>query len=61
VLTGWPEFAALDPDELGAVTAEKRIVDGRYVLDPATWRAAGWQYRASGIPDLTTPDQLSRL
>jgi UDPglucose 6-dehydrogenase len=61
VLTDWAEFAAIDPHQLGAVAAEKRIIDGRYVLDPATWRAAGWQYRASGIPDLTTPDQLSRL
>jgi UDPglucose 6-dehydrogenase len=61
VLTDWPEFASLDPHELAAVTAVKRIIDGRYVLDPATWRAAGWQYRASGIPDLTSPDQLSRL
>jgi len=61
LLTDWQEFADLDPDELGAVTAEKRVIDGRYVLDPATWRAAGWQYRASGIPDVTTPDQLSRL
>jgi UDPglucose 6-dehydrogenase len=61
VLTDWSEFADLDPHELGSVTAEKRIIDGRYVLEPSTWRAAGWQYRASGIPDLTTPDQLSRL
>src|SRR5215467_10634111 len=54
VLTDWAEFADLDPDELGSVTAEKRIIDGRYVLDPATWRAAGWQYRASGIASATT-------
>ena len=60
LLTDWPEFAALDPHDLGSVTAAKRIIDGRYVLDPATWRAAGWQYRASGIPrTLTTPDSSS--
>jgi UDPglucose 6-dehydrogenase len=50
LLTDWPEFAALDPEELGAVTAARVIVDGRYMLDPAAWRAAGWVYRASGIP-----------
>ena len=50
LLTEWPEFGALDPEELGAVTAARVIVDGRYVLDPAAWRAAGWVYRASGIP-----------
>jgi UDPglucose 6-dehydrogenase len=50
LLTDWPEFAALDPEELGAVTAARVIVDGRYMLDPAAWRSAGWVYRASGIP-----------
>jgi UDPglucose 6-dehydrogenase len=50
LLTDWPEFGTLDPEELGAVTAARVIVDGRYMLDPAAWRAAGWVYRASGIP-----------
>jgi UDPglucose 6-dehydrogenase len=50
LLTDWPEFAQLDPEELGAVTSARAIVDGRYMLDPAAWRAAGWRYRASGIP-----------
>jgi UDPglucose 6-dehydrogenase len=59
LLTDWPEFARLDPDQLGSVTAARRIVDGRYMLDPARWRAAGWHYRASGIPTETTSDQLS--
>jgi UDPglucose 6-dehydrogenase len=50
LLTDWPEFGELDPEELGAVTSARAIVDGRYMLDPAAWRAAGWLYRASGIP-----------
>jgi UDPglucose 6-dehydrogenase len=50
LLTDWPQFAELDPEELGAVTATRAIVDGRYMLNPAAWRAAGWHYRASGIP-----------
>ncbi|HXW45247.1 MAG TPA: UDP-glucose/GDP-mannose dehydrogenase family protein [Streptosporangiaceae bacterium] len=50
LLTDWPEFASLDPEELGTVVAARAIVDGRYMLDPAVWRAAGWKYRASGIP-----------
>ncbi len=54
LLTDWPEFARLDPAELGAVTATKAIIDGRYMLDPAVWRAAGWHYRASGIPAAST-------
>jgi UDPglucose 6-dehydrogenase len=50
LLTDWPEFGKLDPEELGAVTSTRAIVDGRYMLDPAAWRASGWLYRASGIP-----------
>jgi UDPglucose 6-dehydrogenase len=50
LLTDWPQFARLDPEQLGAVTASRAIVDGRYMLDPAMWRAAGWHYRASGVP-----------
>jgi UDPglucose 6-dehydrogenase len=54
LLTDWPEFAAIDPDDLTSVTAARSIIDGRYVLDPARWRAAGWHYRASGIPGAST-------
>jgi UDPglucose 6-dehydrogenase len=50
LLTDWPQFASLDPEKLGAVTAQRAIVDGRYMLDPVAWRSAGWLYRASGIP-----------
>jgi UDPglucose 6-dehydrogenase len=59
VLTEWPEFAAIDPTALGAVTAGRRLIDGRYILDPTTWRAAGWSYRACGIPSPKTSQQLS--
>jgi UDPglucose 6-dehydrogenase len=59
VLTEWPEFAELDPHALGAVAAARSVVDGRYVLDPAVWRAAGWQYRASGIPAAADSRQLT--
>jgi len=48
--TEWAEYRALDPDELGAVVAHRRMLDGRNVLEPAQWRAAGWTYRALGRP-----------
>ncbi|WP_149203824.1 UDP-glucose dehydrogenase family protein [Actinotalea subterranea] len=48
--TEWKQYRELDPVEFGAVVAGKRIVDGRNVLDPAQWRAAGWVYRALGRP-----------
>jgi UDPglucose 6-dehydrogenase len=49
-LTEWAEFRDLQPDDLADVVKERRIVDGRNVLDPAQWRAAGWQFRALGRP-----------
>ncbi|MGW1030018.1 UDP-glucose dehydrogenase family protein [Streptomyces sp. NPDC002577] len=49
-LTEWREFRELDPAGLGAVVAEKVLLDGRNALDAARWRAAGWTYRAMGRP-----------
>ncbi|MEU5280319.1 UDP-glucose/GDP-mannose dehydrogenase family protein [Streptomyces asoensis] len=50
LLTEWTEFREIDPQAMGAVVAGRRIVDGRHALDPARWRAAGWEYRALGRP-----------
>ncbi|MEU4563790.1 UDP-glucose/GDP-mannose dehydrogenase family protein [Actinoplanes sp. NPDC023936] len=50
LLTEWTEFREIDPDTMGAVTAQRRIVDGRHALDAARWRGAGWEYRALGRP-----------
>jgi UDPglucose 6-dehydrogenase len=48
--TEWPEYRDLDPEQLGALVATRRILDGRNVLDPKRWRAAAWTYRALGRP-----------
>jgi UDPglucose 6-dehydrogenase len=48
--TEWSEYRELDPEQLGTLVATRRILDGRNVLDPARWRAAGWTYRALGRP-----------
>jgi len=50
LLTEWEQYRALDPTTLGEIVAERRMLDGRNALDPATWRAAGWTYRALGRP-----------
>ncbi|GAA4964998.1 UDPglucose 6-dehydrogenase [Nonomuraea thailandensis] len=50
LLTEWQEFLQLDPVELGAVVATRRIVDGRNALNSEMWRSAGWHYRALGRP-----------
>ena len=49
-LTEWPEFGALQPDELTPVVAHRNILDGRNTLDPERWRGAGWTFRALGRP-----------
>jgi UDPglucose 6-dehydrogenase len=49
-LTEWQEFRQMDPAVLGAVVAQRRILDGRNALDPHRWRDAGWTYRALGRP-----------
>jgi UDPglucose 6-dehydrogenase len=48
--TEWPEYRELDPHALAGLVRERRILDGRNVLDPSRWRAAGWTYRALGRP-----------
>jgi UDPglucose 6-dehydrogenase len=51
LLTEWPEFRNIDPVELSAVAAPRRgVIDARHVLDQRRWRAAGWGYRAPGVP-----------
>jgi len=49
-LTEWAQFRDLTPDDLAAVVRQKNVIDGRSVLDPAQWRAAGWHFRALGRP-----------
>jgi UDPglucose 6-dehydrogenase len=50
LLTEWQEFQAMQPEAIGRLVARRNLVDGRNVLDPAQWRAAGWRYRALGRP-----------
>lgn len=48
VLTDWAQFAGLDPVSLTEVVARPRVIDGRLVLDPDKWRAAGWEFYGLG-------------
>lgn len=50
LLTEWQEYRRLDPYELADFVGSRRILDGRNVLDPSKWRAAGWHYRGLGRP-----------
>ena len=48
VLTEWPQFAAIDPADLGEVVARRTVLDTRQVLSPDKWVAAGWDFHALG-------------
>lgn len=51
VVTEWDEYRRqLDPTHAASLTNGHIIVDGRNCLDPAAWRAAGWQYFGMGRP-----------
>jgi UDPglucose 6-dehydrogenase len=48
VLTDWDEFRGLDPVALADLVTHPCVLDGRLVLDPDKWRAAGWDVHALG-------------
>jgi UDPglucose 6-dehydrogenase len=50
LLTEWTEFREIAPEAMAQVVHARRIFDGRHALDPTTWRAAGWEYKALGRP-----------
>jgi UDPglucose 6-dehydrogenase len=50
LLTEWEQYRELDPHSTRALVSAPRILDGRNVLDPAKWRAAGWTYKGLGRP-----------
>jgi UDPglucose 6-dehydrogenase len=48
LLTEWSQYRELQPEALAEVTTGRIVIDGRNVLDPARWRAAGWTYVGLG-------------
>ena len=50
LLTEWTAFREIDPAAMAAVVRSAKVLDARHALDPAAWRAAGWEYRAPGRP-----------
>lgn len=48
LLTEWEQYRSLDPYAMLNRVGSPRILDGRNVLDPGKWRAAGWTYRGLG-------------
>ena len=48
VVTEWKQFRNLDPVETAAKVARPVVFDGRNILDPVSWKAAGWTYTGMG-------------
>ena len=46
--TEWSEYKAIEPTAFGDLVANKLIIDGRNVLDVASWQAADWRFIALG-------------
>lgn len=50
LVTEWPEYRDLDPVRTAALVRTPVMIDGRNVLRPEAWRAAGWTYKGLGRP-----------
>jgi UDPglucose 6-dehydrogenase len=50
LLTEWQEYRDLTPEAAARWVRNKNMLDGRNVLDPIAWRAAGWTYKGIGRP-----------
>ena len=50
LVTEWREYRDLDPVATAGLVRQQLVLDGRNVLDPPAWRAAGWTYRGMGRP-----------
>lgn len=48
VLTEWPEFAEVVPDDVGNHLLNRSVVDGRNVLNREKWQSDGFLYRGIG-------------
>ncbi|MEC8154377.1 MAG: UDP binding domain-containing protein, partial [Pseudomonadota bacterium] len=51
LVTHWPEFVSADLDAVRARLARPAMVDLRNVFNPASMKAAGWDYRSLGRPE----------
>jgi UDPglucose 6-dehydrogenase len=50
LLTDWEQFGELDPVIMGAAVRQPNVIDARHQFDAGHWQAAGWRYRALGLP-----------
>ena len=49
-LTEWQQYREVDPTKLSKLVKTRTIIDGRNILDRATWNSAGWKIIYLGRP-----------
>ncbi|WP_353809039.1 UDP-glucose dehydrogenase family protein [Agromyces sp. SYSU T00194] len=50
LVTEWTQYRELDPVAVAGLVATPTVIDGRNVLSPEAWRAAGFAYHGMGRP-----------
>jgi UDPglucose 6-dehydrogenase len=48
IATEWPEFASLNPTDVGKIVRSKHMIDARNILNADLWKAAGFTYQGVG-------------
>jgi UDPglucose 6-dehydrogenase len=48
LLTEWPEFRSLEPQNLSGIMRSKNVVDARNIFDSSEWRSAGFTHIGVG-------------
>ena len=48
LLTEWPEFTRVDPQRVGELLTQRKVVDARNVLDRDRWISAGFHFSGVG-------------
>jgi UDPglucose 6-dehydrogenase len=48
IATEWPEFASLNPTDIGKIVRSKHMIDARNILNANLWKSAGFTYQGVG-------------
>ncbi|MFZ3454797.1 UDP-glucose dehydrogenase family protein [Arthrobacter sp. 7Tela_A1] len=61
VLTEWPEFVTMRPQQIESLVSTRQIIDGRSVLDKDEWERADWTFRALGLRASDIPARVLEI
>jgi len=61
LLTEWPEFCVLSPDDLQENVSAKNIIDARNVLNIRAWQESGWEIATLGNKFRSNTRKINQL